>query len=76
MLLKERQLAQDTYSRRENLKFEGIPEESYGKNDQTITRKRNLFRDELGIEEASDMKFKDAIEWATNLIDLSLEMSL
>ena len=58
MLLKERQLAQDTYSRRENLKFEGIPEESNEKNDQTITRIRNLFRAEFGIEEASDMKFQ------------------
>ena len=58
MLLKERQLAQDTYSRRKNLKFEGIPEESNEKNDQTITRIRNLFRNELGIAGASDMKFQ------------------
>ena len=57
-LYKEKQLRQDIYSRRENLKFTGIPEEKDESNEQLITKVRNIFSNDLGITDSKKILFQ------------------
>ena len=56
--LKEKILAQDTYTRRENLIFEGIPEDPDESNKQTVVKICELFTDQLEIQNAKDILFQ------------------
>ena len=56
--LKEQILAQDTYTRRENLIFEGIPEDPDESNKQTVVKICNIFTDQLEIQNAKDLLFQ------------------
>ena len=56
--LKEKILAQDTYTRRENLIFEGIPEDPDESNKQTVLKICEVFTDQLEIQNAKDILFQ------------------
>ena len=56
--LKEQYLNLSTCSRKENLKFSGIPEEDGERNNSTIAKVRDVFTNKLGITNASEIKFQ------------------
>ena len=58
MLSMERSLRPDTYIRKENLTFSGIPEDKTESNQTTIKKIRNIFKEKLGIEDAENKQFQ------------------
>ena len=56
--LKELILAQDSYSRRENLKIVNIPESSNETKQVLLEKVRNIFSSDLGITDVENIKFQ------------------